>query len=130
MLNIILCSYVICYTSGFLSHIYNTKYHYTNLNLKNIQYNPDMDDFEKFEYYSLKNNTIQQKEYLSRIHKQLYNKNKHDVKTYIPLQNLFDDIEKSIQDTNKALYEAYEYCNYLDTYCHSLDKNSEDNDSY
>jgi hypothetical protein len=76
MFNILLSSFIISYSSKFLSQIYNPIHINSNLNLQN---NPDMD------------------EYIPKTQEPL-NKTSYDIKTHIPFQN---STNESIEETNR-----------------------------
>jgi len=84
----------------------------SRLNLKYINYNDDMDDFDKFEYYSTKNDTQKQTEYFLKILKDInYNKlcKKNSSKS-----NIFKNINETIQEINNRLEEANKYLTLLE----------------
>jgi len=79
----------------------------SKLNLKYINYRDDMDDFDKFEYYSTKNNTNKQTEYFLKILRDInYNKL---LKINSTESDIFKNINETLEIINKRLSEADQY---------------------
>ena len=84
----------------------------SKLNLKYINYRDDMDNFDKFEYYSTKNDTQKQTEYFLKIlrdinYKKLFKKNSSE-------SDIFKNINETIQEINNRLEEADQYLTLLE----------------
>ena len=84
----------------------------SRLNLKYIEYKDDMDDFDKFEYYSTKNDTKKQTEYFLKIlrdinYNKLFKKNSSE-------SDIFNNINETLEEINNRLEEANEYLTLLE----------------
>ena len=84
----------------------------SRLNLKYITYSDDMDNFDKFEYYSTKNDTQKQTEYFMKVLKEI---NYHKLfKKYSNQSDIFNNINETLEEINNRLEEANQYLTLLE----------------
>ena len=84
----------------------------SKLNLKYITYSDDMDNFDKFEYYSTKNDSKKQNEYFIKVLREI---NYHKLfKKYSNQSDIFKNINETIEEINNRLEEANEYLTLLE----------------
>jgi len=104
--------------AGFINKMYNTHYRINNkLFLKYVGHREDMDDYDKFEYYSTQNNKFMQKEYLYKIHKSMKKQHEKNLFTWKKYHELWNDINNNINKTNDCIEDANDSVNhYKDIY--------------
>ena len=99
--------------AGFINKIYNTPYRINNkLFLKYVGNREDMDDYDKFEYYSTQNNSFMQKEYLYKIHKSMKKQYEKRLLTWKKYHDTWNDINNNINKTNECLDDAHDSVNH------------------
>lgn len=84
----------------------------SKLNLKYITCSDDMDNFDKFEYYSTKNDTQKQSEYFLKIlrdvnYNKLFKKNSSE-------SDIFKNVNETLEEINNRLEEANQYLTLLE----------------
>ena len=84
----------------------------SRLNLKYINYRDDMDNFDKFEYYSTKNDTQKQTEYFLKILRDINYKKLFEINS--TESDIFKNINETIEEINNRLEEANEYLTLLE----------------